>query len=30
MAMKGYLEPTRNVSDAADNVKLARAEGEAI
>jgi len=36
MAMKGYLEPTRKVSDAAaigdaaDNVKLARAEGEAI
>ncbi len=36
MAMKGYLEPTRKVSDAAaigdaaGNVKLARAEGEAI
>jgi len=36
MAMKGYLEPTREVSeaaaigDAADNVKLARAESEAI
>jgi RNA polymerase sigma-70 factor, ECF subfamily len=36
MAMKGYLEPTRKVSDAAasgdaaDSVKLARAEGEAI